>query len=174
MEQTRRVRAVTYAFGQRLRHVRQATGLSAATCAAAMGWNHSATWLHYERGDNLPSCITVWRMAALLGCATDELRPDNIDLPLRAKRWICPPNGCGLMAREKQALCWLGLKVPGFWQGAEWRLEELLKQVGRTGREGKTLRREQLRCRVRRLESGRHIIYRGSGNFSLARHLWRT
>lgn len=163
-------RAVAIAVGVLIRSARQRRKLSSQDCADAAGLRDRRNWLRYEKGKFLPTCITLWRIAAALGVSADSLCPQ---LLLRCKPARRGRNTAGplfakpLTGRDRQWLRWFAERVPGFWQGVVWRGEELIALAVRTGDESVGQRRDTIRRRLWALQDAARIVWMSGGRYRL-------
>ena len=77
-------------FGQRLRRLRQAKGLTQQQVADAIGCTQRAM-VYYEKEGKLPPAATAAKMAALFAVTVEELL-DNADAPDATKRPTAAPD----------------------------------------------------------------------------------
>lgn len=66
----------TTGFGVRLKHLREAAGLSLSELGRRTGIAYQ-TIAKYERAENEPTWPTVLKLAEALGVTTDAFRPDE-------------------------------------------------------------------------------------------------
>lgn len=142
------------ALGSEIAAVRKAKGIKAQACALAAGISRQA-WSMYESGRALPSAWMLFRLADVLGCSIDKLRPLHDCRNKEVPRGRHPFKDTQLTRKERYCLRWLCAKVPGLTEGGKFRTEAILPR-GDTNRNA-------MRQRIRRLEERGYLIFTVDG-----------
>lgn len=70
-------------LSQKLKRIRERLGFSVAQMANALDYDHPAHISGFEGGKREPSLPLIVRYAELVGCSTDYLIDDRLELPNR-------------------------------------------------------------------------------------------